>query len=285
MNARSSLAVGSLVLATIVGLVTIPQAAAKGPKAGHSGGGSMRMPHFSVPRQPSSIPTFRPPKMSHSAAPARGQPRPSTGGGASPIKPNHSNANAAVGSTRHATAAGMMPNINTYTYGSGTGARRYRAHGYGHGYRNHSYGSRYGYGRTQGANRAIVARLRSVHAGLARLNRDYRGHRARAMHSVAMAVRQLTHRSMVYRGVGFAAGTTGMRRPVAGAAAGAGAAARRRPPMTQAQSDAQMRLAHRTLQGISMQLGSQAYQPSSHARAQGHIQRAMHEVRTGLAVR
>ena len=56
---------------------------------------------------------------------------------------------------------------NAYTYGTGNGARHYRAYGYGNGYRNRSYGGGYGYGRSQGNNRAVVARLRSVHASLA----------------------------------------------------------------------------------------------------------------------
>ena len=59
------------------------------------------------------------------------------------------------------------------------------------------------YGRSQGNNRAIVSRLRSVHSSLARLDHDYNGHRVRAMHSISMAIRQLSHRSMVYSGVGF----------------------------------------------------------------------------------
>ena len=82
----------------------------------------------------------------------------------------------------------------------------YRAYGYGSGYRNRYYGRRYGYGRSQGYNRAIVARLRSVQMQLARIDHDYQGHRVRAMHQVSMAIRQLSHRSMIYSGVGFAPG-------------------------------------------------------------------------------
>ena len=55
-------------------------------------------------------------------------------------------------------------------------------------------------------NRAIVSRLRSVHTSLARIDHDYQGHRVRAMHAISMAIRQLSHRSMVYSGVGFASG-------------------------------------------------------------------------------
>ena len=103
--------------------------------------------------------------------------------------------------TRSGTSTGLTP--SAYTYGSGNGARSYRAYGYGSGYRNRRYGSGYGYGRSQGNNRAIVARLRSVHASLARIDHDYQGHRVQAMHAISMAIRQLSHRSMVYSGVGF----------------------------------------------------------------------------------
>ena len=103
-----------------------------------------------------------------------------------------------------ATSNGLSP--NTYTYGYGNGAHRYRAYGYGNGYRNRRYGGGYGYGRSQGNNRAVVSRLRSVHASLARIDHDYQGHRVRAMHAISMAIRQLSHRSMSYSGMGFAPG-------------------------------------------------------------------------------
>ena len=107
-------------------------------------------------------------------------------------------------STNLTNPAGFSP--NAYTYGQGAGARSYRAYGYGSGYRNRYYGGRYGYGRSQGNNRAVVGRLRSVQMNLARIDHDYQGHRVRAMHSIAMAIRQLSHRSMVYSGVGFSSG-------------------------------------------------------------------------------
>jgi hypothetical protein len=209
---------------------------------------------------------------------------------------------AAAAATRRATTGTVLPattaSVNTtrttpngfspytYTYGYGTGARPYRAYGYGTGYRNRHYGGRAGYGRSQGYNRAIVARLRSVHATLARLDHDYQGHRIRAMHAIAMAIRQLSHRSMVYRGVGFAPGVNngqamGMRRSVLGGGAGA----RRSHLMPQAQSDARMSQALRTLQGINMQLSSQGSNTSGHARAGGHVQRAIHELTTALSIR
>jgi hypothetical protein len=171
-----------------------------------------------------------------------------------------------------------------YTYGHGPSARQYRAYGYGHGYRNRYYGRHYGYGRSQGYNRAIVARLRSVHRNLARIDHDYQGHRVRAMHSIAMAIRQLSHRSMVYRGTGFAQGMNnglamGMPRR------GVGAGGRRPQRMPQAQSDARMNQALRTLQGVNMQLTSQGSNTYGHARARGHVQHAIRELNTALAIR
>jgi hypothetical protein len=179
---------------------------------------------------------------------------------------------------------------STYTYGSGNNARGYRAYGYGRGYRNNYYGRRYGYGRSQGYNRGIVGRLRAVYMSLGRVKHDYQGHRVRAMHQIMMAIRQLSHRSMNYRNAGFApvmnngmgmamrAGLGGMggRRGM-GVGQGAG--------MTQAQSDAVMSQALRTLQGIGIQISSQGFSNMGRGRASGHIQMAVHELNTALAIR
>jgi hypothetical protein len=176
----------------------------------------------------------------------------------------------------------------TYTYTNGTGSRSYRAYGYGRGYRSRSYGSGYGYGRSQRYNRAIVARLRSVHRNLARIDHDYQGHRVRAMHAVAMAIRQLSHRSMVYQGVGFAQGmNNGLAVGMGRGGNGLGrnmAAGRRVQRMPQAQSDARMSQALRTLQGIHMQL-SQVSNTAGHVRAQTHVQHAIGELNIALSIR
>ena len=55
--------------------------------------------------------------------------------------------------------------------------------------------------------------------------------------------------------------------------------------MTQAQSDARMSQALRTLQGISMQLSNQGSGTMGHARASGHVQQAIHELNTALSIR
>jgi hypothetical protein len=260
------------------------------------------------------MPTFKPPKMPRMTAPARGNAsrgnavRNNTAQTHTKTPQTHANRAAATGSGHTTSSAGntttksghtkAMTTAATspynYTYGVGSSARRYRAYGYGRGYRNRYYGGRYGYGRSQGYNRAIVARLRSVHATLARIDHDYQGHRVRAMHQTAMAIRQLTHRSMVYSGMGFGQNMNnalamgmgvGLRRGAGRAGAGLGAGVRRKPHMTQAQSDARMSQAMRNLQGVHMQLTSQGSVSGGHARARGHVQQAIRELNVALAIR
>ncbi len=185
---------------------------------------------------------------------------------------------------------GLANPNNGYTYGHGPNSRQYRAYGYGPGYRNRYYGGGYGYGRSQGYNRAIVSRLRSVNYQLARIDHDYRGYRVRAMHQVAMAIRQLSHRSMIYNGMGFGGGMNrgggmgmgmgmGMgQRGFGGRGAGAGR-------MPQAQSDARMSHALRTLQGINMQLSNQGGYTMGHGRARGHVMQAIQDLGTALSIR
>jgi hypothetical protein len=54
--------------------------------------------------------------------------------------------------------------------------------------------------------------------------------------------------------------------------------------MTQAQSDARMRHAMRTLQGVHTRLTAQGY-TTNHARARSYVGRAITEVGQGLRVR
>ncbi len=46
----------------------------------------------------------------------------------------------------------------------------------------------------------------SVRASLTRIEHDYQGHRIRAMHAITMAIRQLSHRSMMNGGMGMNSG-------------------------------------------------------------------------------
>jgi hypothetical protein len=283
-----------------------------------------------APRMPAmhpsyKAPTFKAPKMPHAAAPARangtsgrtkinkGQTHTSTPqvhatntqarnvhAATTGTSSNHNKTMSTVTPNRHAANAntGTSTNTNTtgtvsptgYTYGTGSNMRHYRPYGYGHGYRNHYYGGRRGYGSSQANSRAVVARLRAVHHGLSRIDHDYQGHRVRAMHQVSMAIRALTHRSMIYRNGGFANGmNTNLvaanqrllnRRNVAGAGN-----ARRHQRMPQGMSDARMSQALRTLQGVSMQLSTQGTNTSRHGRALGHVHYAMNELNTALTVR
>ena len=178
---------------------------------------------------------------------------------------------------------------NGYTYGYGPRAPcQYRAYGYGSGYRNRYYGRGYGYGRSQGYNRAIVGRLRSAYTQLARIDHDYQGHRVRAMHAISMAIRQLSHRSMVYSGVGFAPGMNNGRGDGDGDGNGPGGSWRSRGGADVASAVRRAdEHALRTLQGINMQSGSQGGggYTTGHARARGHIMRAIHELSVALSIR
>jgi hypothetical protein len=122
----------------------------------------------------------------------------------------------------------------------------------------------------------------SVHSSLARLDRDYQGHRARAMHAITMAIRQLSHRSMIYSGVGFSSGANGR---AIGMRQGAGRGGVQPQRMSQAQSDSRMGQALRRLQGINMQLASQGSYTSGHSRATGHVRQAIHELNVALSIR
>jgi hypothetical protein len=103
------------------------------------------------------------------------------------------------------------------------------------------------------------------------------------MHAITMAIRSLAHRSMLYRGLGYAPGMIsrigmGMGRSVLGAGA-------RRPSLTQAQSDARMSQALRALQGINMHLTTYGSGTSGRARASGHVQHAIQELSIALSIR
>ena len=164
----------------------------------------------------------------------------------------------AMAGATQASPTGLGGNI--YTYGYGSGARPYRAYGYGSGYRNRYYGRRYGYGRSQGYNRGIVARLRSVDAARAdrsRLSGPSRSGDACGCdgHPAALApIDDLQRRGLRTRHEQPPGNGNGNGRGDGPAAVLGGGGAGRMP---QAQSDARMSHALRTLQGVNMQLGSQ----------------------------
>jgi hypothetical protein len=301
----------------VLGLPALTEADARASGRGRSGQHGARAPRVSAARQSYKAPrTPRSPSPAHSNA-MRGQSWANNGqagnrnrqfranGAQAQLSNSSTRANQVGAATTNRTTAGALsPSTTTpvnaigslastnypsnYTYGYGSGARNLRAYGYGSGYRNRYYGGGYGYGRSQGNNRAIVARLRSVRMSLARIDHDYQGHRVRAMHAISMAIRQLSHRSMVYSGTGFSSGMNsgagmgmgrGMRQN------GLGAGGRRGQVMPQAQSDARMSQSRRNLQGIGMQLSNQGSSTMGHGRALGHIQRAIHELNVALSIR
>ena len=270
---------GRILLVVMVGLLAIPEADAKGPKGGRSAA-----PRASSPRRSNfKAPSYKAPKLPRAAAPARSRMPPKTGV-ARPrtskprVRTQRTPTNAQANVARQARSTTPRASSSKSAFGK----RSYRSSGYGRGYRNRSYGSRRGYGRSQGNNRAIVSRLRSVHSSLARVNQSYNGHRVNAMHSIALAIRQLSHRSMVVQGAGFAPGlNNGANRK----GFGANANARNLQPLTQARADARMRQALRTTRGIFMQLNNQGTYTTSHARARGHVQKAVRHLNTALAAR
>ncbi len=97
------------------------------------------------------------------------------------------------------------------------------------------------------------------------------------MHSISLAIRSLSHRSMVYRGTGFSnnrnLSLNNNNRNT------------HRPRLTQAQSDARMNQAMRTTQGIYQQINQQGSYTTSHARARGHIRTAINHMGTALSIR
>ena len=287
---------GLLCVALMLGLVASPDALAGGKKggghpAGHPGGGARRAPRMAAPHRPNN-------GQAHHKAPqaARAAKAPARGNNAAVARSANVNGQArASGTLAHASAgrpgsvgtrAASLASVSpgTYHYGNGQNARRYQAQGYGRGYRNR-YSGHSGYGRSQGNNRAIVSRLRSVHSGLARLDHDYRGHRVRAMAHLSTAIRQLSHRSMGSGRYGTSPGNNVLA--MGGNRGNNNGAGNRRQVqhLSQAQSDSRIGQALRTTQGIALQMSHQGASTSGHSRAGGHVQMAMREMQTALNTR
>lgn len=251
---------------------------------GKTGGGSPHRaaPHVSSRPQRSPRNAYHPPKFSSQARPRVNSPRPvqrssrpatrpkTTAKKATPrvASPNKPATRAVVKTPRTSTARPRSVTTRSYSrvhsrhYVRRSGVRRYRGYGYSRRY------------ATSNQNlRSIVQRLRSTHSSLARLDRDYGGHRLRAMSSISRAVRQLSHRS-----IGRSRNQNG--RAIAGRNR-ANVAIR---PVSQVQSDSRMRQALQTLQGVHGVLTSSATMPS-HFYASGSIRRAMRELTLALHVR
>jgi hypothetical protein len=161
-----------------------------------------------------------------------------------------------------------------------TPGRSRRYWGYSSGNRRGAY--RTSSSQAQRFNQMVIGQLRTAQAHLVRVNHDYRGHRSRAVHHVGMAIRQLSHRSTMYQGVGYSPRLAGR-----GAGRGMGNGGAR--VMSQTQSDARMRHAYYRLQGAGQMLAQGTNNTtginSSRSRAFGYVQMAMREVNMGLTVR
>jgi hypothetical protein len=318
MNARSSWAGGSLVTLALVVWVLAPAALGKGaPRASapHSSGGGYHAPHVSAPRpqvyhMPSTPRQNFSRQMPHvnmnagahrntsahlnaSATPhvssaARGIPRGTV------LRNNTTrNINARNSVNRGLAAAGAtvgVTNINrtrvasAYApYGYRGGIRRNR----GYSSRSRYYGRRsYGYGnrnyQAQQFNRMLAQQLRTAHRNLAQLDREYQGHRVRAMRATSLAIRQLGGRSTYYRGMnafGNAGQANNGLRNRAGVNGGAGVAR-----MSQAQADAWVRRSQRILMAVNQQLTARGY-TQRHVRSRAYVQTGMQELNTALTVR
>jgi hypothetical protein len=234
-------------------LVTVPSADAKGgskpahPSGGHhAAAGHAGTQHFTMP---SKAP--QPPKAMHLPK----MPKVNT----APMHPQQVRRQQA-GARRSATQS------HPQTY-----RRSYARH------RSYSSGRRYA--SNSGNNRAIIQRLRSTHASLSRINREYQGHRVKAMHAIGQAIRQLEHRSGGTGGAGFAAPVHAFQNRNRAGAGGAQA-------MSQAQSDARMQQARRTLQSVHQHLTNNVTTVSyARVRSSGSVRRAIQELNLAMRVR
>ena len=265
--------IGAVMLLTVA-----PDLFAAGGK-GTRGGGHPGAPHVAFRQPAPSRNAYRPPQaayrpaMPRVAAPRRmtaqrpGVRRPSTNIKRPAPRP--------AGSTANVNRAPVVPRSVVRPRTPSSAARRHtndRGRNYAHRggvrrTRGYAYSRRYAVSNQN--LRGVVQRLRSTHSSLARLDRDYQGHRVRAMRSIQQAIRQLAHTSMTRRN-----GVNGRNRAVLAA----------NRPIPQAQSDARMRRAGQTLQGINVQLTRDASSPS-HTYARRHVQTAMREVSVALRVR
>ena len=221
------------------------------------------MPRVAAPRR---VTAQRPPARRPSTNVKRPTPRPATAVSTANLNRRVVPRSVMLPRPRATSASRRTTNYRGRGYAHRAGVRRTRGYGYSR-----------RYAASNQNTRAVVQRLRSTNASLARLDHDYQGHRVRAMRSIQQAIRQLAHTSTTSRR-GFAnrGGANGRNR--------AGLAANRPQPLPQAQSDARMRRAGQTLQGVNVQLTRNTNTPS-HTYARRHVQTAMREIGVALRVR
>lgn len=271
------------VLAALAVTTGIVNEAAAGGKGG--GARAPSAPHVSAPRMPAPRPMMAmpAPRVQAQKAPAQAMNRNAAKQVASVQRQAlQQNAKQMQSLQRQASARAAMSRqarSRTGTY-AGIAPRRGRNYGYRPGvrrYRGYSYGNRYAYNNQ--LSRAVVSRLRSTRMSLSRLDRDYQGHRVRAIRSIDRAIGQLSHRPSW--GMGRNAFGVAGRRNLAGAGINPN---RNRQRIPQAQSDARMRSAMSSLVGVNNQLSSQGYGPGYY-RARVYVQQAHRELGIGLQIR
>jgi hypothetical protein len=125
---------------------------------------------------------------------------------------------------------------------------------------------------------SVVAQLKSIRAVLVHADHDYQGHRAKAVHELTQAIHAL-------EGTGAKHALTPQQKAALNAARQAKAAARQAgalaKPMSepQAVSDSQLNTALGMLTKLSGQLGT------AKPAVQQHVQNAMGELKTALAIK
>ena len=274
----------------VIVLMLAPDLLAAGGKGAKGGGGARPAAPRAAYRQATPARnTYRPPQaayrpaMPRVAAPRRATAqrpparRPSTNVKRPTPRPAKSVSTANL-NRRVVPRSVMLPRTT-----SASASRRYtnsRGRGYAHRAgirRTRGYGYSRRYAASNQNTRGVVQRLRATNASLARLDHDYQGHRVRAMRSIQQAIRQLAHTSTTSRR-SFAnrGGVNGRNR--------VGLAANRPQPIPQVQSDARMRRAGQTLQGVNVQLTRNSNTPS-HTYARRYVQTAMREIGVALRVR
>jgi hypothetical protein len=138
-------------------------------------------------------------------------------------------------------------------------------------------------GASAAANQAVnldaLATLKSAHKLLEEANHDYQGHRAKAVHAIHQAIREIEHHS----GKGAVKHTQSApaKAAVKATVRAAKATTGKVPPVHEAQaaSDTQLRAAQQLLLKVQAELSS-----GTHPKASVHVQTAILELQTALKI-
>jgi len=139
-------------------------------------------------------------------------------------------------------------------------------------------------GQTSNAN--LLGELKEVGQLLAKANHDYQGHRAEALKQVKMAAHALHphHRTKANANTGTGTSNSLQPAPTKTLVGQPGQAKQNAQAEPQTVSDSQLKQAHDKLNGIAGQMGGQSGNVR-HTKALQHIQAAIKELETALAIR